>query len=261
MWYLLASLAGGAVGFMLGLTGGGGSLVAVPLLVYGLGLVPQDAVAFSLLAVGTTAAVGMLGRSRAGEVCWKSGLTFALAGMWGAPGGVWLAHLLSAKVLLVVYAGLMVAVAARIGLRAAHEVTGADPSLLAGGANTLASQPWPVARLALLGLGTGVLSGLFGVGGGVIIVPALVLVAGLPIRQAIGTSLLVIALVSLSGVTAHLIAGDSLHWRLLAWFTLGGVLGMQGGTQLGRYLSGPTLQKTFAVLILTVAGFMLLREL
>jgi uncharacterized membrane protein YfcA len=112
-----------------------------------------------------------------------------------------------------------------------------------------------------VGLLTGILSGLFGVGGGFIIVPALVLVSGMAIHRAVATSLVVITLVSASGVLSYLIAGRPLEWLLTGLFVVGGIIGMTLGTQWSRRLSGPVLQQGFAVALAVVAAFVITRNL
>jgi uncharacterized membrane protein YfcA len=114
--------------------------------------------------------------------------------------------------------------------------------------------------LGVVGVGTGILSGLFGVGGGFVIVPALVLFSGMAIHRAVGTSLLVITLVSASGVASHLVVGRDIPFDTTLYFVVGGVLGMFAGIRITRFLSGPALQKVFAVAIVAVAVFIIVRN-
>jgi uncharacterized membrane protein YfcA len=261
----LSLFFGALVGFALGLTGGGGSIFAVPMLVYGLAVAPREAVGVSLAAVGTTALVGALQRLRAGEVELGIGVFFAMAGMAGAPLGSWLNGYLPESVLLVLFAGLMAFVAIRMWQMATKAVPDRlhPPSFEAAdhAQSHRRFTPRYAATLALLGLCTGVLSGLFGVGGGFVIVPALVLAGGVAIHRAVATSLVVIALVSAAGVISYLAAGRPLSLMLTALFVLGGVGGMAVGTRLSRRLSGPKLQKGFAVALVSVAAFIMLRNL
>ncbi len=260
---LLSLVFGAVVGFALGLTGGGGGVFAVPLLVYGLSVSPGEAVVVSLAAVGGTSLVGVLPRLRAGQVELGTGLWFALAGMVGAPLGSWLAGKISATLLLTLFSGLMLVVAWRMWRRA---------SLLAAGVSlpTASTEAATCHRtgdgklqltsrcailISMLGLLCGFLSGLFGVGGGFVIVPALVLFSGMSMHRAVGTSLLVIVLVSLAGVGSHYLAGRTFLWAVIAWFLLGGLAGMLLGSRVGRHLSSARLQKVFAVGILGVALF------
>ena len=265
---LLSLALGSIVGLSLGLTGGGGAIFAVPLLVYGLGVEPRDAVGISLAAVAVTAAVGFWKRWRGGLVEVPTGLLFAVAGMAGAPVGSWLSGLIPQQVLLLLFAVLMLLVAYRMWQRA-----GAPPTLLPEDASDATG---PACRrdatgrlrltspcamvLAAVGLGTGVLAGLFGVGGGFVIVPALVGFSGMPIHRAIGTSLMVIALVGVSGVASHLLAGRDVSLAIAAPFIAGGVLGMFAGIAISGRLSGPRLQRVFAASIVAVATFVIIRS-
>lgn len=270
-WFLTAAF-GCIVGFSLGLTGGGGAIFAVPLLVYGLGVAPREAVGISLASVGATAFAGFLGRWRARRVEVRTGLVYAAAGMVGAPVGSWLAGLIPEAVLLALFAVLMVVVATRMWTQAAKASTASPPVSHPSESavlNRSTCQRDCNGRLILTsrcaglliatGVATGVLSGLFGVGGGFVIVPALVLFSGMEIHLAIGTSLMVIALVSLSGVGSFLIAGRPIGVGITALFIVGGVVGMTLGSRLGRRLSGATLQKVFAVAIVAVAIFIIVR--
>ncbi|RUL87483.1 sulfite exporter TauE/SafE family protein [Tautonia sociabilis] len=272
----LSLLFGTIVGFSLGLTGGGGSIFAVPLLVYGLGVVPNEAVGVSLAAVGATALFGCLHRLRAGEVEVGTGLIFAGAGMVGAPIGSWIGAKLPGTLLLLLFSGLMLVVAARMWRKA---TTSPDESraIRARTGPLPSGEPGPTCRrdpsgrltlstpcavlLSGVGLITGILSGLFGVGGGFVIVPALVFFSGMGVHRAVATSLLVIALIGASGVFSSLAAGRPLAIDLTVRFVLGGLLGMGLGTRVGRRLSGPKLQKLFAVAILLVAVYVVARSL
>lgn len=262
----LSPLFGALVGFSLGLTGGGGAIFAVPLLVYGLAVAPRDAVGISLAAVGATALVGALQRLGAGEVDLRTGVVFALAGMLGAPLGTWVNGAIPEPLLLVLFAGLMAFVAVRLWRQgSAHARATLQRHVQhPGGNNASRRRVALVSRdagiLAGLGLATGVLSGLFGVGGGFVIVPALVLGSRMPMHRAVATSLVVITLVSAAGVTSYLIAGRPLGWSLIGLFVLGGIAGMGLGIQLSRKLSGPLLQKGFAVALVLVAVFILTKS-
>lgn len=267
MLLALSVLFGVLVGFALGLTGGGGSIFAVPLLVYGLAVTPREAVGVSLAAVGATSLVGSIERLRAGEVELGIGLLFALAGMLGAPVGTWVNVYLPEWLLLALFAGLMMIVAARLWVNATpHRVRDATSGDDEPTTPPPQGEPTPAVPpqrptilrwllLALAGLLTGFLSGMFGVGGGFLIVPALVLVGGVKIHRATATSLLTIALISAAGVAAYLKAGRPLALDLTALFVVGGVGGMWLGVRLGRRLSGPNLQRVFATAMIAVALF------
>ena len=272
MHWLLALVSGGIVGFSLGLTGGGGAILAVPLLVYGLGVAPREAVGLSLAAVGVTSFVGFWGRWRTKQVEIRTGLVFAVAGMLGAPVGAWLSGLIPETVLLALFAILMLIVALRMWSKASEPAIAGLPVVCSTEAVDVDG---PTCRrdhdgkllltskcawlLMAVGVTTGVLSGLFGVGGGFVIVPALVLFSGMAIHRAVGTSLLVIALVSISGIASHLIAGRAISVETTALFVVGGIVGMLLGNPAGRRLSGPALQKVFAVAIVAVAIFVIVR--
>lgn len=265
----LSLIFGAVVGLSLGLTGGGGAIFAVPMLVYGLGMATREAVGISLAAVGVTSFVGFVGRWRSGLVEIRTGLLFAAAGMIGAPIGSWLAGLIPEPLLLTLFAILMLVVAYRMWANAAAvaavcPVKDPDedgPSCQRDAEGNLRLTSRCARLLLLVGLLTGVLSGLFGVGGGFVIVPALILFSGMAIHRAVGTSLLVITLVSVSGVASHLYARRTIPLEVTSWFIAGGVGGMLLGSQIGRHLSAPTLQKGFALAILAVATFVFYRTL
>lgn len=269
--YPLSLTFGAVVGLSLGLTGGGGAIFAVPLLVYGLGVPAREAVAISLAAVGATSFVGFLHRWRLNEIEIPTGLLFAVAGMIGAPLGTWLAGFIPDAMLMLGFGGLMIVVAVRLWQQASKlnlpitacpsggEVEG--PTCQRDFAGTLILTSRCAVLLFLVGVLTGVLSGLFGVGGGFVIVPALVLFSSLSMHRAVGTSLMVIALVSVSGVASQVVAGRALPLEVTALFVAGGIGGLFAGQQIGRRLSGPALQKVFVVAILAVACMVITRNL
>lgn len=268
----LAILFGCGVGFALGLTGGGGGVFAVPLLVYGLSVAPREAIGISLAAVGGTALLGVAPRLTRGEVELRTGLLFAVAGIVGAPIGSYLSTLLPESVLLVLFGCLMLIVAWRMwantrkpqspmGKCVADDQNKIDRSACQRdkkGTLRLTSQ---CARLlALVGLLTGVLAGMFGVGGGFVIVPALVLFSGMEIHRAVGTSLLVVFLISSSGVASYLLAGRHLAIDTTLQFLAGGLVGIWLGGLVAKRLKGPTLQKVFATAVVLVAVFVIVKS-
>ena len=274
----MSILFGIITGISLGLTGGGGAVFAVPMLVYGLGIPTRQAVLISLVSVGATALLGFLQKWRRGEAELRTGLLFAAAGILGAPLGSWTAHQIPDSLLMLLFALLMTIIATvmwRKGSRSSgqaavcipldHAVTAADYRLDgprcqrdACGNLILTSR---CARLLLLtGVLAGILSGMFGVGGGFIIVPALMVFSSMSMSRAVGTSLMVISLVSASGVISQLSAGQHLQWQTAALFVAGGLPGLSAGQTAARYLSASTLQKVFAVAILLVAMFVLARN-
>ena len=279
---LLSVLFGALVGFALGLTGGGWSLLAVPLLVYGLSMAPREAFGVSLAAVGATALAGVIPRIRAGQVEIGTGVLFAIAGMLGAPLGTWIAGMIPETVLLMMFSVLMLLVAWTLWRKSnngqsgvAPETTGCQTSdsqtsngeaadcqtgngeatcqRTADGRLRLTSRC--AVLLAIVGLTAGFLSGMFGVGGGFIIVPALVLFSGMPIHKAVATSLLVIVLVSISGVGSHVAAGREIPLDVTGLFVVGGVAGMSLGRVVSERLPAAVLQKVFAGGIVAVAVF------
>lgn len=268
LWQSL--IFGAVVGLSLGLTGGGGAIFAVPLLVYGLGVDTRESVAISLAAVGATSFVGFLHRWKLGEVELRTGLLFAAAGMSGAPAGAWIASQIPETVLLLSFAGLMVIVAVRLWQQASEPILpepasasaehGDAPTCRRDAAGALILSSRCAVLLLIVGVLTGVLSGVYGVGGGFVIVPALVLFSGMSIHRAVGTSLMVIALVSVSGVASQLWTGRTIEPVITSLFVLGGIAGLLTGQQIGRRLSGPILQKVFVVAILAVAAFVIIRN-
>lgn len=252
-------LFGLIVGFSLGLTGGGGSIFAVPLLVYGLAIPAREAVALSLAAVGATALFGAIERLRAGEVEVPTALIFSAGGIAGAPVGAWIGGFLSDALLLILFAALMLFVAARMWMKAssksANNLSPSHGACTRDAEGRLRFGSKCAQQLALVGFITGVLSGLFGVGGGFVIVPALVFFSGMPIHRAVATSLLAIALISASGIAAFAASGRPMPLGLTAWFVLGGIGGMLTGTHLRSRLPAALLQKGFAVAMVGVAAF------
>ena len=270
-WPPLAAVAAGvAVGLSLGLTGGGGAIFAVPLLVYWIGVDPPTAVAISLVTVAITAAVGAVERWRYGQVEIPTGLLFAAAGMLTAPLGSWLGSRIPEQPLLVAFAGLMLVVAARMWQKARNVEERLPPAAVAAGSGPACRRD-PEGRLritsrcatvlALVGLAVGLLSGLFGVGGGFLIVPALVTFAAMGVPRAVGTSLLVMTLVGLSAVMAQVAAGREIPLGIAGGFVAGSIPGLFAGSAIGRRLTGPLLARIFAIAIVVVAAFVIAREL
>ncbi|MFN0129458.1 MAG: sulfite exporter TauE/SafE family protein [Verrucomicrobiales bacterium] len=253
---ILAILAGLVVGVSLGLTGGGGSIFAVPLLVYVLHLAPGVAIGLSLAMVGLTAGFGAGLRLGKGEIDWQAGWVFAAAGMLVAPAGAWLGRRLPPAVLLSAFAILMLVVGIRMWRRRPAGGTTPGACFPGGGRPGWACY----GRLAAAGTAAGVLSGLFGVGGGFIIVPALLYVTGMGVHRAIATSLLVILLISLAGVAGSLTPGHDWPWRLAGFFMVGGLGGMAGGSAIRNRLPPRQLQQVFAIAMWLVAVFMLAKN-
>jgi hypothetical protein len=235
------------VGVSLGLLGGGGSILTVPLLAYVGGLDAKHAITASLLVVGLTSAVGAIAHMRAGRVRWGVALPFGAAAMTGAYGGGLLARFIPGTVLLIAFAVIMVAAAV---------------AMLRGRKNTIGShkvEPRHVARMAVLGVGIGTVSGLVGAGGGFLLVPALALLAGLPMPAAVGTSLVVIAMQSFAGLASHL-ASEQIDWRMAATVTAAAVMGALIGGRLTGIVDPNALRKLFGWFVLLMASVILAEE-
>lgn len=233
-----------AIGLSLGLLGGGGSILTVPVLVYVLGYAAKPAIAMSLLVVGVTSLIGAALHWRLGNVRVGMAFTFGLFAMVGAYAGARLSALLSGSVQLVLLAVVMTAAAASM-LRSQHEPE--------------SSAFWRPALFISVALSVGVLTGLVGVGGGFLVVPALVLLARVPMRQAVGTSLLVIAMNAASGFVGYLGAVD-FDWSFLIGFITAAVAGALVGTALIAYVPQSALKRGFAVLLFAVGSFVLYKN-
>ena len=241
---LLALPFGLAIGIVLGLVGGGGSILAVPVLVYVLGEPVKRATTESLLIVGVTALVGALAAARSGRVLWRVGFGFAAAGAVAAVAGTALNRLVSARLLLLGF-GVLLVVAAYSMLRGRPEP-----------GSTSARRRW---RVPAAGAVTGLLTGFFGVGGGFVIVPALTLALGLPIGLAVGTSLLVIALTTGTAFAAHLATGGVDAWLTLA-FAGSATVGAVVGDRLHGRLPEERLRQAFAAVLFAVAAFVIVEN-
>jgi uncharacterized protein len=269
---LLAAALGGVVGIALGLTGGGGSIFAVPLLIYGLGLTAGDAVAMSLVAVAATASVGALQSVRHGLIVWQPILLFALGGVFGAPAGVAVAKhiepswIVAGFALLALIVGALMWRASRTRPEQASAVR-ARPYAAGGGAICVLAPDGQLrfttpcaAALAVVGIGTGLLSGVFGVGGGFLIVPALVLVTRMGVHRAVASSLLIITCIGFAGAASAIWQGR-IDWAVLVPFAAGGALTMLGARRFAARVAGPTLQRMFAGSIVLVGIAMLAERL
>jgi uncharacterized membrane protein YfcA len=270
-WATVASVAaGGIVGLSLGLTGGGGAIFAVPLLVYWIGVDPRTAVSISLVTVAATAFVGAIERWRYGQVELRTGLLFAAAGMLTAPMGSWLGDQISPRAMLAAFAILMLVISLRMWRKASDRTERAAASVFAAGVGPTCSRDADgrlrmttrcFMLLTIVGLVVGLLSGLFGVGGGFLIVPALVAFATMGVFHAVGTSLFVITLIGLSALASQLAAGRTIPLDITGGFVAGSVPALFAGSWIGRWLGGPTLARVFAGAIVLVAVFMISKTL
>lgn len=233
------------IGITLGLLGSGGSILTVPMLVYLVGETEKVAIAESLAIVGLISFFGCLPLAFKKRVHWRSILYFGLPGMLGTYGGAFLAKFVSGNVQLLVFATTMI-IASVMMFRddTPQQTTGQHP----------AQKVW---QLVLEGLAVGVLTGFVGVGGGFIIVPALVLLGGLPIHLAVGTSLAIISMNSLTGFVKYLDVLDDLeltiHWHMIVIFAIIGIAGSIVGKKVGNKVPQARLKKGFA-LFLVIMG-------
>jgi len=249
----IAVAAGLLIGVLLGALGGGGSILTVPVLVYLLRQEPHAATAGSLLIVGITAAAGMIAHWRAGRVRLAPGIAFGVLGVAGSYVGTRLSSSVPPGLLLSLFAGLMLAAAAAM-LRRRTGTAGQGER--AGG--TIVRR---VLTIIAAATGVGLLTGFFGVGGGFVIVPALVLLLGFDMPAAVGTSLLVIAINSAAALAARLGGPVSLDWTLLAVFTAAALAGVLAGNRVASRVDPSRLSTAFTVLLIAVAGYSLARSL
>ncbi|MFD0901365.1 sulfite exporter TauE/SafE family protein [Actinomadura sediminis] len=245
---MTALALGAAIGVLLGLLGGGGSILAVPALVYGAGLSLSAAIPASLLVVGISSATAALPRVRAGDVRWRIAAGVGGAGAAAAVGGAALGRLLPDQAIMLGFAALMVAAGAR--MRAGDVPAGGACALPGGGVDWRTCLPKSLAA----GTVVGVLTGLFGVGGGFVVVPALVLGLGLPMAAAVGTSLVIVAVNAAAGFAVH--AGDAaLDVGVVGGFTAAAVAGSLAAARLARRVDAARLRRWFALFVFAVAAF------
>ncbi|MFF4415695.1 sulfite exporter TauE/SafE family protein [Streptosporangium sp. NPDC001559] len=246
--FVLAASA--LIGVSLGILGGGGSILTVPILVYLAGQDSKEAIATSLFVVGVTSLVGLIPHARAHRVRWRTGLIFGAVSMVGAYGGGRLAEYVPGTVLLVAFALMMLATAVAMLRKGAGHKAGHSPS----------HTEMPVKLVVIEGLIVGAVTGLVGSGGGFLVVPALTLLGGLPMSVAVGTSLLVIAMKSLSGLAGHL-AGVQIDWGLALTVTAAAVVGSLIGSRFAGRIPQDTLRKAFGWFVVVMGVFVLSRQL
>jgi hypothetical protein len=249
---LLGLASGLLVGFSLGLVGGGGSILAVPLMVYVVGVPePHVAIGTSAIAVAANAAINLSNHARGGTVVWPCALTFAAAGIIGALCGSLLGKMIEGQKLLALFA-LVMLVIALLMLKASGRAGATDVKMNASNLPAIVG----------LGLATGTLSGFFGIGGGFLIVPALMLATGMSIMNAVSSSL--VAVTAFGTTTALSYAWSGLvSWGLAGLFIAGGLAGGLAGTRSARLLSERrgALNIVFAAVIIAVALYMLARNI
>jgi hypothetical protein len=249
---LLGLASGMLVGFSLGLVGGGGSILAVPLMVYVVGVPePHVAIGTSAIAVAANAAVNLSNHARGGTVVWSCALMFAAAGIVGAFCGSILGKMLDGQKLLALFA-LVMLVIAMLMLKTRARVGASDVKM------NMSNLP----AIVGLGLATGSLSGFFGIGGGFLIVPALMLATGMSIMNAVSSSLVAVTAFGMTTALSYAWSG-LVSWGLAALFVVGGIAGGLAGTRSARHLSERrgALNIVFAAVIIAVALYMLLRNL
>jgi uncharacterized membrane protein YfcA len=270
---LLASPLGFLIGVALGALGGGGSILAVPALVYAAGESPRAATTTSLIVVGVTALGGVVAHHRAGRVRVVAGLVFGLAGVGGSLLGSSLNGVVDDDVLLLAFAGLMLVAGWRMWVNKPCETLGdlagpsrrrcrpvADPDPMgvllteAPPATLTGLDVTVAAKVLVAGTVVGLITGFFGVGGGFVVVPALVLALGFSMPEAVGTSLLVIAVNSAVAVTSRL-STTGVDWGVALPFTVAGLLGSSTGKRLGDRLPAVTLIRWFVVLLCVLAAY------
>ena len=244
--FILAIILSVVIGIALGLLGGGGSILTTPILIYALGVEAKAAIATSLLVVGVTSLAGMVQHARAGNVEWRTGLIFGAAGMTGAFAGGFVAGWIPAKILLILF-GVMMVVTALAMFRGRKEPVAEGKGLA-------------VYKIVLDGLVVGLVTGLVGAGGGFLVVPALALLGGLPMKKAIGTSLLVIAMKSFAGYAGHA-AHVTVDLKLAAIMAASAVVGSVLGSYLATLVPPDKLRKGFAVFVLVMAAFVLYQQI
>ncbi len=253
---LLAGLSGSLVGLLLGVVGGGGSILAVPLLAYAVGMAsPHVAIGTSAVAVAGSALVNLRAHASAGNVKWPCGLVFAATGVAGALAGSTVAKTVDGQKLLGLFGLLMVVVGIVMFIKRDRDGGAAVRLTLSSARQML---PW----LVMTGFGTGLLSGFFGIGGGFLIVPALMLATGMTMTFAVGTSL--IAVSAFGAATAASYAASGLvDWHIALIFIAGGILGSIGARVISRFLSGRknALGSVLAAVVIVVGLYVIARSL
>lgn len=249
---LLGFALAALIGLSLGIMGGGGSILTVPIFVYVLGFDPKLAIAMSLPVVGGTSLIGAVGHWKAGNVNLKTATLFGVIAMVGAYAGARLAVFLTGAMQLALLAVVMLAAAVSM-LRSARR----DPSL--GTVEDAPERPMALGLLLPVAIAVGLLTGVVGIGGGFLVVPALVILARVPMKQAVGTSLLVIAMNSVSGFAGYL-GRVQVPWGFMAAFTAVAAVGILPGTYLVQFVSQRALKRAFAVFLLLMGAFIVYKN-
>jgi uncharacterized membrane protein YfcA len=240
------------VGLSLGVLGGGGSILTVPILVYVAGFEAKEAIAASLFVVGVTSTVSVISHARGERVMWRTGLLFGAAGMVGAFAGGLLGGHIPGQILLIAFALMMVATSVAM-LRGRKKTAARD----GGGARKHVELP--LGRVLLDGAVVGLVTGLVGAGGGFLVVPALALLGGLPMSVAVGTSLVVIAMKSFAGLAGYLTTVQ-LDWGLTLAVTAAAIAGTLIGSKLAGRIPEAALRKAFGWFVLAMGTFVLIQQ-
>ena len=253
---IYAVLGALAIGFSLGIFGSGGSILTVPVLIYLLHHPDKVAIAESLGIVGSIAVVGAMPYAKDKLVQWRMVLLFGIPGMMGTYLGAWISSYVEGYIQLMVFAGVMIAAAVMMWQRA--------KGTIASHLEDNHHPKHPVVFVMLEGVMVGVITGFVGVGGGFMIVPSLVLLCGLSMRQAVGTSLMIIAMNSVIGFAKNLQLLDGsdakINFETIAIFIVIGVVGSFVGKSMSTKINQRALQKGFAVFLLLMAGFIIAKE-
>ena len=267
MSVVLGIFVGSIIGLVLGLTGAGGSVFAVPLLILLLNLPIHDAIGIGLGAVAFSAVYGSVMNLRRQTILWTPALLLASSGVLFAPAGKWLGSFVPNNYLTIGFSALAIYIAIRMWRQAIKAPD--DTKIVRAGKITPQSYAAPVCRLSptgyfewkfrcvssllVSGIGVGLLTGFFGVGGGFLIVPLLIFLSQVAMQQAVATSLFIIAMVSTSGFASYLLTNEEIPLSLFAQASAGGVLGMLLGQILGRKIAGPRLQQIFAASLILLS--------
>ncbi|MGJ9371903.1 sulfite exporter TauE/SafE family protein [Nesterenkonia sp. CF4.4] len=245
---ILAMILAVGIGLSLGLLGGGGTILAVPLLTYVAGFPAKEAIAASMFIIGVTSLVSVIPHAKRGNVQWRTGFIFGAAAMAGAFGGGLLGAQLPSVVLMVAFGIMMVATALAMILDRKVTKTGEERKKL------------PLVKILAEGLVVGLVTGMVGAGGGFLVVPALVLLGGLSMPAAVGTSLLIISMKSFTGLAGYL-TSVSIDWGPVLVITVITVVGALIGSALGKHVPEKALKKAFGYLVLAMGVVVFLQEL
>lgn len=251
-----ALFSGALIGLVLGLVGGGGSILAVPLLIYVVGLQSAHAaIGTAAVAVAANAALSLAGHARSGKVKWPCAAVFAVAGVFGAAIGAELGKSVDGHRLLALFGMLMIAVGISM-LRGRHLAEFPDVRLSRATARFL------LPRLVPIGLAVGIAAGFFGIGGGFLIVPGLMIATGMPLANAIPTSLVAVTALGLTTATSYSISGY-VDWPLVGLMIIGGAAGALTGIWLGRRMAGKKrlLERLFALVVIAVGVYVVVSGL